>query len=243
MCLRLREQLVRERYALITLDTDEAHQTLEGAVRRFEPNQTFRFPARDGESRYNEGTKRCFEILYEAAVVCTQALWCSSPELRAAFPDIHATTGDALGSEFVLFGTDAPNAPFSSVKAPFAHTFFNIFNYDHGMLNEHKDRGVVTAIYIEPGRLDTEAVSQLWVGRGDDDWVAMDSLVKHGQLVIFVGEELEAMAQEVGLDLLAVNHCVRVEPRGDYVSYSHSRRDPDTLPEGNRRSAALVLCS
>ena len=242
-CLRLRDQLIRERYAVISLDTEDSHQTLEGALRRFEPNQTFRFPARDGDSCYDDSTKRCFEILYEAAVVCTRALWSSSPELSAAFPAIQASVGDALEEDFTLFSEETPHAPFSSTDAPFGHTFFNIFNYDHGMLNEHKDRGVVTAIYIEPGRLDTEAVSQLWVGRSEDDWVAMDSLVERGQLVIFVGEELEAMAHEVGLDLLAVNHCVRVEPRGDYVSYSHSRRDPDALPVGNRRSAALVLCS
>ena len=50
-CVLLREQLVRERYAVIALD-ESCRQTLEGALEKFEPDATFRFPARDGDSQY-----------------------------------------------------------------------------------------------------------------------------------------------------------------------------------------------
>ena len=36
-------------------------------------------------------------------------------------------------------------------------------------------------------------------GGSEDDWVAMDALVDGGQLVVFVGEELEDIGNELGL--------------------------------------------
>ncbi len=242
-CAQLRTQLIERGYAVISINDAQTRESLHRAVHPFEPEQTFRFPARDGISHYDEIQRACFQILYGTAVACTKALWACTPELQAGFPEIATKIEATEHPDFQLFGGADSNSPFASPDAPFAHTFFNIFNYDHGMLNDHKDRGVVTAIYIAPGSTNGESVSQLWVSRNSEDWVAMDSLVDGGQLIIFVGEELEEMSKRVGLDFLAANHNVRVSPRGDYVSHSHSRRDPDANETGNRRSAALILCS
>jgi len=239
----LRDQLIQERYAIISIDNPDTQTNLQKAVNQFDPEQTFRFPARDGVSHYDPINKECFKILYEAALTFTQAIWQAAPELARHCPEVMARVTTAQNPEFELFAGEDSNAPFDSLDAPFAHTFFNIFNYDHGMLNEHKDRGLVTAIYIAPNTSGSQSVSQLWVGRGNNDWVAMDALVDGGQFVVFVGEELEEMGKEVGLDFLAVEHSVRVVPQGEYVSHSHERRDPDAQPAGNRKSAALVLCS
>lgn len=242
-CAALRDSLIQERYAVISIDNASAQTALVEAVNQFDPEQTFRFPARDGISNYDETNKACFGILYRAALTFTRAILEAEPSLTESFPVVAQSLAEALHPDFELFAGEDTNAPFSSADAPFAHTFFNIFNYDHGMLNEHKDRGLVTAIYISPNKSGSQSVSQLWVGRGGNDWVAMDALVDGGQFVVFVGEELEAMGKQVGLDFLAVEHSVRVAPQGEYVSHSHQRRDPDAQASGNRKSAALVLCS
>ena len=242
-CVQLRNNLVKERYAIIAIDDAATLENLSKAVHAFDPEKTFRFPARDGVCHYDDTNKDCFRILYQAALTFTRAIWQATPELSEKSQAVLQRIAEAQDPSFQLFSGEDPNAPFASADDPFAPTFFNIFNYDHGMLNEHKDRGLVTAIYIAPNPNRSSDVSQLWVGRSEDDWVAMDALVDGGQLVVFVGEELEDIGNQLGLDFLAVNHSVRVAPKGEYVSHSHERRDPDAPASGNRKSAALVLCS
>lgn len=239
----LRDTLLQDYYAVISIDDPRAVSTLKRAVNEFDPEQTFRFPAADGESEYSENHKECFEVLYEAALTCTQAIWKSSAKLAEHFPHVSDAVAKWERGDFKLFGGNDKDSPFKTSKEPFAHSFFNIFNYDHGMLNEHKDRGLLTAIYIAPNSQPQDAVSQLWVETSAGNWVAMDPLVKGAELVVFVGEELEEMGSTVGMEFVAVEHSVRVSPGGQYVEYSHSRRDPDAQSTGNRKSAALVLCS
>jgi len=137
----------------------------------------------------------------------------------------------------------------SEVPWPFSASFFNIFNYDHGCLNTHRDVGIITVVYgldgddssegaarAEERRLAKET-AQLWLEvpseekDGSMQWVAPAP----GELLLWTGAALEVDG------LVPIDHCVRVDPYGEYVAYSHSTRDPDASPNGNRCSIALVL--
>mmetsp|Transcript_72045 Transcript_72045/g.211068 ORF Transcript_72045/g.211068 Transcript_72045/m.211068 type:complete len:192 (-) Transcript_72045:35-610(-) len=157
-------------------------------------------------------------------------------------------------------GAEGVERPFEGEGGPWPYdaSFFNVFNYDHGCLNTHRDRGVLTAVYgaglplrptpVRPqeeqphsatsgssGEASDEAApSRLWLRRPDADgphWLAPAP----GQLLLWAGECAELPEVE------AIEHCVRVDPSGPYIEHSHSTRDPMAPPTGNRRSVALVL--
>ena len=96
---------------------------------------------------------------------------------------------------------------------------------DHGCLNAHRDRGVLTVVYGAPSK---EEGSKLWLKEVSGPWLSPGS----GQLLLWAGESFQ--------EAPAVEHCVRVAPEGDYVEHSHNRRDPQAPETGNRRSVALV---
>lgn len=57
---------------------------------------------------------------------------------------------ETLHSSQWLFPSDHPHLPFGEDSTtsgiPFSSTFFNLFSYQHGMLNTHQDRGLLTVI-------------------------------------------------------------------------------------------------
>lgn len=118
---------------------------------------------------------------------------------------------------------------------------FNIFNYDYGCLNAHLDRGVLTVVYscssAGASSKDAEQAPSrlcLRVPRPDGDgheWLSPEP----GQLLLWAGEGL-------GVDgIEAIDHCVRVDPLGEYIEHSHSTPDPAAPATGNRQSVAFVL--
>ena len=138
-----------------------------------------------------------------------------------------------------------PDEPLSSGD-PLAGTFFNLFHYDHGCLNTHRDRYLVTVICAKPARTAKAgsklAHSALWVRSPSSGvWQNVDLLLTKPTWVIFVGEECTRICSQAGLDITASEHCIRLDPTGDYISHSHHQPDPDAKPVGNRRSIAMVL--
>ena len=120
-----------------------------------------------------------------------------------------------------------------------ASSFFNLFNYDHGLLNEHRDRCLVTVTYCRPSQ--QRGASALWVQRRDGQWFSSDQVLEEREILLLVGEEIEAAAREASLNLWAAPHAVRVDPTGAPIERAHHRRDPATPVQGNRKSAALIL--
>ena len=117
---------------------------------------------------------------------------------------------------------------------------FNLFHYDYGCLNVHRDRYLVTVVSVLPPK-DNHKRSVLWVRLPNKDWINIDALVQSDELILFVGEELMMLSEELGTPIPAVEHCIRVDPNGERIPYSHHQRDPKTPQKGNRCSIALVL--
>eukprot|EP00439_Symbiodinium_sp_Y106_P060733 s491_g9.t1 len=103
---------------------------------------------------------------------------------------------------------------------------------DHGCLNSHVDRGVLTVVYGQRMGSENPEATRLWIREPIADearWVAPSS----GQLLLWAGEGFQSAP--------AVEHSVRVRPDGPYVEHSHSRPDPEAPATGNRRSVIVFV--
>eukprot|EP00434_Breviolum_minutum_P001679 symbB.v1.2.001486.t1/scaffold48.1/size388161/19 len=217
----LLEALQRDGFVRVELSGHE-EQILEKALTAFAEQKSFRYPPVPGELEELEDTKgpvmtksyaEAFDLLY--GIACTAALLMQGEQV------VKSKLKPCEGRE-----------PFSC-EGPwhFSSSFFNIFNYDHGCLNAHRDRGVLTVVYGAPS--DHVDATRLWVRHVDGPLGIKHWLAPESGLLLWAGEGFQH-AQ-------AVEHCVRMHPEGDYVEHSHSRRDPEAPLTGNRRSVALIL--
>mmetsp|Transcript_53819 Transcript_53819/g.111799 ORF Transcript_53819/g.111799 Transcript_53819/m.111799 type:complete len:276 (-) Transcript_53819:31-858(-) len=214
---------LRER-GYVHVDIDYAEEAvLVEALEEFAGRSSFRFPPIPGTATASTPVtmprpfSRCFDLLY--SVACTAAL---VMEGRGRRPPKAAPCGEDGRGPFERKG-----GPW-----PYSSSFFNIFNYDHGCLNSHVDRGVLTVVYGQRMGSENPEATRLWIREPIADearWVAPSS----GQLLLWAGEGFQSAP--------AVEHSVRVRPDGPYVEHSHSRPDPEAPATGNRRSVALVL--
>jgi len=144
-----------------------------------------------------------------------------------------------------------PHEPFQAGQ-PFAWTFFNLFNYQNGLLNPHVDRSLLTVIYSSPPSSGTATTSStLWIQDRHGAWHDGDrAAAKEDQVVVMVGEELAETGIAANLDLIPALHAVKVDPQGPNISRPHFRPDPaqqqatvgGAVGESNYRlSAALIL--
>mmetsp|Transcript_22819 Transcript_22819/g.40915 ORF Transcript_22819/g.40915 Transcript_22819/m.40915 type:complete len:287 (+) Transcript_22819:56-916(+) len=220
----------------------------------------FRFPPIEGSIVYTESKRLAFRALFEVATNCLEGLLLSLNKCGGEEESMTLTTRsssrtftEALckvrGDEARLFGRDE-NEPFEPSQ-PFSQSFFNLFNYDHGSLNGHVDRSLLTVIYsTAPDVADTTSSpekppvrrSALWVKDRQGTWHDADRVVRPDQALIMVGEDLERAGIAEKLQLFAAEHAVRVDPAGLRIERSHFRRDPGcTEGIGNRLSAAMIL--
>lgn len=169
-------------------------------------------------------------------------------------------------SEPLLFLTNN-HTPLSENSSPFGQTFFNLFNYGHGMLNVHKDRGLITVIASRSHV--TECVddgkhSKLWMenpstlswinldqtlGREDDDSIISNKKESRREgglsVIVFLGQAGERLLGN-HLGLRASRHAVRVNPTGEYIAHSHYHPDPQQTKqqhETNNKDENNYRCS
>eukprot|EP00929_Paragymnodinium_shiwhaense_P080091 TRINITY_DN41750_c0_g1_i1.p1 TRINITY_DN41750_c0_g1~~TRINITY_DN41750_c0_g1_i1.p1 ORF type:complete len:339 (+),score=33.50 TRINITY_DN41750_c0_g1_i1:344-1360(+) len=249
------EALRREGAVAVEL-SDEERASLDAALQGFGAVGRFRYPPqglpgedpvpldKDGHPIMPDSYRQSFNVLYAVAA-------------SAAF----AMLGRRGGSRFPppLACVDG-KAPFQGDAGPwpYSSSFFNIFNYNHGMLNSHRDRGVLTAVYGTGGRAEnmpafetgTSQPSSLWLKlpahTGGHRW----SNAVPGQLLLWAGSGLndlvaqsEHEAKERIMSIEDIMHCVRADPEGAPIPMDCSicERDPESPEGGNRQSIALVL--
>ena len=129
------------------------------------------------------------------------------------------------------------------VTAKFYRTFFNLFNYQNGLLNPHVDRSLVTVIYSSlPPANPCEPRSKLWVQDNNGRWHDGDQgAAGDDQVVVLLGEELQ-LAGLASDGLYPALHAVKVDPQGENLSRPHFRSDPAQIASIEPRlSAALIL--
>eukprot|EP00419_Tripos_fusus_P075040 CAMPEP_0172899766 /NCGR_PEP_ID=MMETSP1075-20121228/162642_1 /TAXON_ID=2916 /ORGANISM="Ceratium fusus, Strain PA161109" /LENGTH=272 /DNA_ID=CAMNT_0013755829 /DNA_START=150 /DNA_END=968 /DNA_ORIENTATION=+ len=241
---KLAEVLRRDGFIVVEPDSSEL-AALQLPLRSFSSEEQFRFPPPenlDGTAAIPPAFGRCFNTLYGIAVAAASTLLGTDDRLLVRDP---CCPKSASGRPFQ--GSGGP--------WPYNSSFFNIFNYDHGCLNTHRDRGILTVVYgvegqdiclgnagsvsSDEGRGNPHKTplvpTRLWLRTTDEwgprRWFAPPS----GSLLLWAGEELRLPGVE------AIEHCVRVDPDGQYVEHSHSTPDPSAPKQGNRRSVALVL--
>lgn len=142
--------------------------------------------------------------------------------------------------------------PFEGVVPPsaFDQSFFNVFNYDHGTLNAHVDRGLLTVVTGYTKNSQHETSSRLWIrDLHTRRWIDAEAeCARHSAntigdncdyALLFGGEQLERLT---GGRVSAIEHCVRVDPDGVFLNRSHHTRDPAAQSAtGNRLSAAMIF--
>lgn len=237
--LRFREaarQLQQRGFGALRLTQDEK-MGLERAVAEFKSRGVFRFPSVEEESTvYSAAAKTGFNVLY-AIAAHTGAAIADEVRIHTGIEVDLVTEENTLALPAFAEGEDTPFTGAGSSRA-YIHSFFNIFNYNHGTLNAHRDRCLVTAVYGSSSR-STQA-THLWAQTNDQTWIDLDETVDSNHLVLFTGEDLQDMTDGY---FSAILHACRVDPTGPFLAHSFENRDPDAAPTGNRQSLALVLSS
>ena len=203
---------------------------------------TFRFPPVGDTVTYTPAHRACFRSLYSLGRACLGwMLDTVEGESRASTVIREALVAAVQPAEQLFAPAGDGHEPFASADEPFASSFFNIFDYDHGLLNAHKDRYLVTTIFADSNPETAHQRSVLWVKDRSQTWRNVDAGLQPNEVVFMIGEELEAILHEVGGDYYAADHCIRVDPDGEYLERAHFRRDPASLVTGNRLSTAFIL--
>eukprot|EP00977_Amphora_coffeiformis_P013862 scaffold3763_cov165-Amphora_coffeaeformis.AAC.13 len=239
--------LRRNGFVAVEIDEPAVLQGLQGAIHEARALDSFRFPPiqnpDDEPIEYNVRRQKAFTSLFDIAIVCLKAILLSTPPPEEE-PPSHLTNRLDLERalqdlrQHALFEND-PNEPFAKANQPFAQSFFNLFNYNYGLLNPHIDRSLVTVIYSQTTTCRTAGEeadnnkTALWIQDPDGTWHNADAMTAPSQVVIMTGEQLVSQ--------YAAPHAVRVNPEGEFLAQAHHRRDPATTATNNRLSAALIL--
>ena len=229
-------------FGVVRLDNCDDSSLLREALLRCKSMGEFRFPPVGESAHYKEEHKACFKVLFRITRQCLKALLGGHREFQSTTTPLFDALEESFSPGYALFGDDEEeNYPFGNDDAAFATSFFNIFHYDYGLLNAHRDRCLLTAIFVNQETTEDLSRSALWVKGADDAWVNADAMVESNEVVILLGEEFQSLAESAGLSLRAAEHCIRVDPKGPNLERAHHRADPATPPKGNRMSAALIL--
>ena len=156
--------LQRHGYAVVHAPAAARH--CAAAVAAWATCGSFRFPSVSEPStstaaRVGSGAemdalyRRAFNELYLLTAECASSLWPGLPAPPAA---TRPFAEDAVGTR-----------PFADARArssPYAGSFCSVFNFDHGFLNDHRDRGLITAIYGRAAGTSDNQVHLLGLGLG-----------------------------------------------------------------------------
>lgn len=201
---------------------------------------SFRFPPIEEQAVYTDEIRDVFRLFFQVGIEVLESILAELP----VTPAVQRIQKQCfLAKETPIFAQK--HEPLTA-HDPLSGTFFNLFHYDHGCLNTHRDRYLVTVICAEPAHSAQPGRklehSALWVrAPSSAHWQNIDIRITEPTWVIFVGEELAQICTDAGLKIEASEHCIRRDPDGEYIPHSHHQPDPDALPTGNRRSIALVL--
>lgn len=252
----LLHQLRQTGFAVVSVEKP-VQMILQGAIQQAQQLDTFRFPDIN-HIQYNEPKRAAFRGLFDIAVTTLKAIL-----LTTATTTSTTTSTDTYPSSTndvqklleaieqrptlqELFPDNNPHEPFAK-RHTFSSSFFNLFNYDNGLLNPHVDRSLVTVLYsYKPN--DTSysedhdehpGCSTLWIQDRNGHWRDGDRASSGAnQVLVMVGDELPQLDDDT---IRPAKHAVKVDPCGDVLPHSHFCRDPQSPPRQNRKSVAFIL--
>ena len=217
------KQLKTKGYTIIK--NPPAAKICQEAVSLFTETSKFRYPPLEEFARTKELDQvysAAFNSLYKLAGITLS-------EISSSFP--------VPSSSVLPIDTSLTNQPFSAKKLPYNNSFASIFNFNHGFLNKHKDRGLITLVNGFATSPNTNRVS-LWCKSHHGNWVDIGVEASINDIVIFSGEQLE---EATNGEFKAVDHACRVTPDGERIN-TRLLTEPEAEGFGNRQSVALVLC-
>ena len=235
----LTDELSQQGFAILNTEGYTEASIIKRTLQESRLMKTFRFPSHSETIQYSEDQRICFRTLFQWGRWCLRAL------LIQMDPDGHRS-GDMielLQQSNAMFNLFPPNgtghSPFPD-GTPFSGSFFNIFHYNYGLLNHHRDRYLVTVVAADVNS-DTTKKTALWVNSPTQGWVNLDDRLKPGDIAIFTGEDFQDLSSRLGNTIVAVEHCTRVDPTTDRIRIVDNQPDPSTTETGNRVSIAFVL--
>jgi len=235
-------QLAQFGFVKVSLGPGARLDALTEGIRIGKSMGRFRFPPVGESVVYAKEHRDCFHALYSLSRACLSWILSGVDAETAETRFLGQRLGEAHGNVASLFAPDGQgHAPFADTEQAFGSSFFNIFDYDYGLLNAHKDRYLVTTIFADSDPATADQRSVLWVRGLTGRWHSVDAHLGSNEVVFMIGEELEEILGPLNLQLYAAEHCIRVDPDGEFLSRSHFRADPATAPSGNRLSTAFIL--
>eukprot|EP01089_Gocevia_fonbrunei_P009727 TRINITY_DN22112_c0_g1_i1.p1 TRINITY_DN22112_c0_g1~~TRINITY_DN22112_c0_g1_i1.p1 ORF type:complete len:131 (-),score=17.98 TRINITY_DN22112_c0_g1_i1:24-416(-) len=120
----------------------------------------------------------------------------------------------------------------------------DLFNYDVGTLNSHKDRGLVTLVYSTFNKDTNPIRTKLWLEKIDpdqkltDEWIDIENEMQENEAILLIGEQLQTLS---GRTYPSLKHCVRASPYGIHKPETNWLPDPSSPAKGNRLSLGFIL--
>ena len=214
---------------------DAISRTLETA----QSMKTFRFPAHDETIQYTEDKRTSFKELFTWSRICLRAILKNLDANGHHNKDLLKALEYSEDINTLFPPNNLGHTPFQE-GVDFSSSFYNIFHYDYGLLNHHKDRYLVTVVAANVSS-NTENRTCLWAKSPTVGWVNIDNILKPNEVAVFTGEDFEDLTAKLGTPIPAVLHCTRVDPTGPRLPRYDNHPDPSTPTTGNRVSMAFVL--
>ena len=230
--VRLLPPLLHHGFTKVKL-SPEARSTLRNAVVSWNESESFRHPPVPPDVGKGAIFPSAFNVLFDVCRISLQQLNVEWQELYGQ--PIGAPVNELPMGDVHLRGQPKPFTG-GVVNSPFDASFFNLFNYDYGSLNTHKDRGLITVVYGFSGTrinrqaltdteevvsMDTKLRSRLWLrdasvndNSASDAWIDAEAECGTDHLMLFAGEQLELLTDKC---VPAIEHCVRVRNLDDML--------------------------
>ena len=233
----LLEQLTQNGFAIVKTDGYQQRDAIVQTLEEARNMTTFRFPPVENIGTYSPEQRESFAALFRWTRICLKALLTVLDKNKTCKELWKAL---ARCDDISLFHPNGQgNDPFQP-GMDFSGSFFNVFHYDYGLLNAHRDRCLITAIAVNQIN-EPVAKTALWANRSENCWVNVDELVEPQDIIIFVGEDFTELSSTLGNMVPAVLHCTRVDPEAERLIYFDDSPDPQSTTKNNRVSVAFVL--
>lgn len=239
------DTLQQHGFAILQTDGFTGNPEIRKTLLEAKGMQTFRFPAHDAPIEYTEDKRASFQSLFLWSRICLRALLVALNPEASESQEIQNAIEKSIDEQILFSPNGTGHTPFPE-GVGFSSSFYNIFHYDYGLLNHHKDRYLVTVVAVNSERdCSTDNTDSpktaLWAQSPSAGWVNIDALLEDNEIAIFTGEDFEALSTRLGNPIPAVLHCTRVDPTGPRLPRYDNQPDPSTPPTGNRVSMAFVL--
>lgn len=235
----LTEELSQQGFAILNTQGYEEASVIQRTLEHSRQMTTFRFPSHSESIEYSDNQRHSFRTLFRWGQWCLRALLMElDPTSQLSRDTIKLLEqSDSISNLFPPNGLG--HTPFPD-GVPFSGSFFNIFHYDYGLLNHHRDRYLVTVVAADVIPSTSEKTA-LWVNSPTQGWVNLDKILEPRDIAIFTGEDFEELSSTLGRTIQAVEHCTRVDPTTERIRIVDNQPDPNTTKNGNRVSMAFVL--